>query len=115
MSLAYYFDQNVPRAIAIGLRRLGIDVLTSDEDGAADWPDERILERATALERIVFSCDADFLELAADLLTHGQPFAGVVHAHQLQITIGQAVRDLELIARVLTAEEIRNQVIHLPI
>ena len=114
MSLAYYFDQNVPRAIAIGLRRLGIDVLTSDEDGAADWPDERILERATALERIVFSCDADFLELAADWWTRGQPFAGVVHAHQLQITIGQAIRDLELIAHVLTAEEIRNQVIHLP-
>ena len=114
MSLAYYFDQQVPRAIALGLQRLGIDVLTADEDDTADWPDERILERATALDRIVFSCDADFLELAADRLVRGVPFAGVVYAHQLQITIGQAVRDLELIARVLTADEIRNQIIHLP-
>ena len=115
MSLAYYFDQHIPRSIAAGLRRLGVDVLTSNEDGAADWPDQQILERATALGRIVFSCDADFLELTTGWLNRGQPFAGVVHAHQLQITIGQAVRDLELIARVLTAEEIRNQVIHLPL
>ena len=115
MSLAYYFDQHDPRTIALGLRRLGIDVLTSDEDGAADWPDERILERATALERIVFSCDADFLEMASNWWTRGHPFTGVVYAHQLHITIGQAVRDLELIARVLSEDEIRNQVMHLPI
>ena len=114
MSPAYYFDQHVRRAIALGLQRLGIDVPTAVKADAADWPVEWILEGATALERIDFSCDADFLERAADRLARGVPFAGVVYAHQLQITIGQAVRDLELIVRLLTADEIRNQIIYLP-
>ncbi len=115
MSLAFYFDQHVPRSIAIGLRRRGIDVLTAEEDHASDWPDARIIDRATELERIVFSCDADFLELTTQLLSNGKSFCGVIYTHQLQITIGQAVRDLELIALVLSPDDVRNQVIHLPL
>jgi hypothetical protein len=30
----------------------------------------------------------------------GEPFAGVIYAHQLRITTGQTVRDLELIAKI---------------
>jgi hypothetical protein len=35
MALEFYMDQNVPRAIAIGLRLRGVDVVTAYEDGAA--------------------------------------------------------------------------------
>ncbi len=115
MSLAFYFDQHVPRSIAIGLQRRGIDVLTADEDNASDWSDARIIDRASELGRIVFSCDADFLELTTQLLNEGKSFCGVIYAHQLQITIGQAVRDLEIIAFVLSPDEVRNQVVHLPL
>jgi predicted nuclease of predicted toxin-antitoxin system len=113
--LTFYFDQHVPSAIASGLRRRGIDVLTCDQDGAAQLPDEQLLERAQELGRVIFTQDADFLEIANDRMTRGHEFAGVVYAHQLHITIGQAIRDLDLTARVLTMEEVKNRVIYLPL
>jgi len=33
MALQFFFDQHVPRAIALGLRLRGVDVVTAAEDG----------------------------------------------------------------------------------
>lgn len=33
MSVAFYMDEHVPRAISVGLRLRGVDVLTAQEDG----------------------------------------------------------------------------------
>ena len=51
MPLALYMDVHVPRAITNGLRRRGVDVLTAQEDGAAEFDDPSLLDRATALNR----------------------------------------------------------------
>ncbi len=115
MSLAYYFDHHVPAAIADGLAAKGIDVLTAAADGRADWDDERILERATELQRLVFTQDADFLVIVHAWITQGQDFAGLVYGHQLRVTIGQAIRDLELVAAVMEPHEMRNRVEYLPL
>lgn len=80
MSLAFYLDHHVPAAIADGLRQLQIDVLTVAEDGNADWDDERLLERALELERVVFTQDRDFLVLAARWQQSRREFAGMVTA-----------------------------------
>lgn len=114
MSIPLYMDQHVPSAITEGLRERGVDVLTAAEDAAADWSDPDILQRATALGRIVFTLDDDFLAIAADWLESRLDFAGVVYAHQLGITIGQAVRDLELLATVLELDDMRNRIEFLP-
>jgi hypothetical protein len=45
VSLRLYFDHHVPRAIAVGVRQQGIDVLTTDADGTADRDDEFLLQR----------------------------------------------------------------------
>ncbi len=42
-------------------------------------------------------------------------FAGIVYGHQLQLTIGQAVRDLKLAAEVLEPNDICNRVQYLPL
>jgi len=42
-------------------------------------------------------------------------FTGVIYAHQLSITIGQAIRDLELLAHVFEAEELYNRIEFLPL
>ena len=42
-------------------------------------------------------------------------FTGLFFGHQLQPTIGQAVRDLELAAKALEPEDIRNLVEYLPL
>jgi hypothetical protein len=34
MPLAFYMDHHVPRAVTLGLRLRGVDVLTAYEDGA---------------------------------------------------------------------------------
>ena len=49
MPFAVYMDVHVPLAITEGLRRRGIDVLTSQEDETTEEDDEFLLERATAL------------------------------------------------------------------
>ncbi len=115
MTLALYMDHHVSAAISEGLKRRGIDVLTAREDGFDRRPDAEILERATELGRVVFTQDVDFLVLVDRWLAIGRPFGGVVFAHQLKTTIGQCVTDLEIVCRVLTVEDVANQLIRLPL
>ncbi len=55
MSIALYMDENVHRGITDGLRIRNVDVLTVQEDGRTGLPDPLILDRATELERVLFS------------------------------------------------------------
>jgi hypothetical protein len=109
-----YMDHHAPSAITAGLRKRGVDVLTAEEDGSATLDDDRLLDRATSLGRVLFSQDQDLLAIAHRRLQTAAAFAGVVYAHQLGISIGQAVRDLELIARVLDPDDMQNRVEYLP-
>ncbi|HMP83584.1 MAG TPA: DUF5615 family PIN-like protein, partial [Verrucomicrobiota bacterium] len=61
MSLPLYMDVHVPLAITRGLRRRGVDVLTSQQDGTTRLPDDQLLDRATQLGRVIFSRDRDML------------------------------------------------------
>lgn len=114
MTVLLYMDHHVKAAITAGLRRRGVDVLTCAEDGMGRSDDDRILERATALGRSVFTQDDDFLAIANEWLEKGRDFAGVIYAHQLGITIGQGVRDLELIAGAMEPEDMHNRIEFLP-
>jgi hypothetical protein len=114
MSLALYMDHRVNSAITAGLRRRGVDVLTCAEDGKDRSDDAHILQRATQLGRAVFTQDDDFLAIADEWLEAGREMAGVIYAHQLAITIGQAIRDLELVAKILEPAEIKNRIVFLP-
>lgn len=115
MNLSYYCDHNVHRAIVTGLRRRGVDCLTAFEDSRARAPDDELLERATELSRILFTHDDDLLVIASEWLTSGHEFSGMVFGAQSQISIGGAIFDLELIARILSLPEMRNLVVHLPL
>ncbi|HTG18300.1 MAG TPA: DUF5615 family PIN-like protein [Blastocatellia bacterium] len=108
-------DVHVPSAITAGLRLRGIDVLTAQEDGAAELDDSQLLDRATALGRVVFTRDRDFLRHASELQRRGRRFAGVVFAQQLKVSIGQCVNDLELIAKVYEPDDMVNRVEYLPV
>jgi len=113
--LGLYMDQHVPAVITRGLRRAGVDVLPAEEDETRDWIDEELLDRATHRGRSVFTQDDDFLAIGRQWQNSGHEFAGIVYAHQLGITIGQAIHDLELIAKIMTAGEMRNRIEFLPI
>ncbi len=115
MSVPLYFDHNVPVAIAEGLRRLGHDVLTVFEDGAAEWDDKRVLVRSTELGRPVVTRDGDFLRLADEAWESGQSFAGVVFISDANTEIGRAVTDLHLVATAMTLAELESQVVFVPL
>lgn len=55
MSVSLYMDVHVRRAVTLALRLRSIDVLTAQEDGSAELDDDRLLQRATLLGRILVS------------------------------------------------------------
>lgn len=115
MSVTLYMDENVPRQITVGLRLRDIDVLTVQEDGRAGMADPQVLARATDLQRVLFSRDDDLLALAHQRQREGIAFSGVVYAHPQRISIGDCVKDLELIAQACTLTDALNQVQYLPL
>jgi len=108
-------DHHIPRPITEGLRRRDIDVVTAYEDGAAELDDDRLLERASLLGRVLFSQDRDLLVITHHWLITGREFSGLIYAHQLNITIGRAIRDLEMLAQAFDPEDMRNHIEFLPL
>ena len=103
-------DQNLPRHITVGLRLAGIDVITAYEDGATEMYDAELLERAGELERVLFTQDNDLLAEAAKRQREGIPFRGVIYAHQLRVSIGICISNLEIIAKAGEPEDLINRV-----
>jgi len=114
-ALALYMDQNVPRAITLGLRLRNVDVLTAFEDGASDVDDPELLDRASAPGRVLFSHDDDLLAEATRRQVAGIPFGGVIYAHQLRVSIGACIDDLAPIGAAGEPEDLRQQVLFLPL
>lgn len=115
MTLAFYMDQHVPRAITVGLRLRGIDVLTAYEDNRSELNDPDLLDRASELNRVLFTQDDDLLVEAAKRQEENIFFCGVIYAHQLRAPIGICIRDLELIAIAGDIDGIINKVQFIPL
>ncbi len=115
MAEPLYMDVHVPSAVTEGLRRRGVDVLTSQEDGTREADDEALLQRATELGRALFTQDNDLLMIASQWQQQAREFGGVICSHQLGAGIGSVVEDLELISAGSTQDELRNRVIYLPL
>ncbi len=108
-------DVHVKRAVTDGLRLREVDVLTPQNDGTTELEDDLLLDRATELGRVLFSLDDDLLREANERQQKGEYFTGVIYAHQLNITVGQCIDDLELLAKATDSEEWKNSVVYLPL
>ena len=115
MSLGLYMDVHVPAAITRGLILRGVDVLTAQIDGTTRLEDPDLLDRSTDLGRVLLSQDEDLLAEATRRQRIGLHFGGVIYAHQLGITVGRAINDLEVLAKVGSAEDFANRVEYLPL
>ena len=115
MSLALYMDQHVPRAITLGLRLRSVDVLTAYEDDTSAVDDPALLDRATQLGRVLFTRDDDLLVEASQRQHAEIHFTGVIYAHQLRVSIGQCVRDLETLSKAAELNDLQNQIVFLPL
>jgi len=99
----------------MGLRLRGLDVVTAFEDGAAEMDDPELLDRAVELGRVLFTQDDDLLAEAAERQRKGIPFRGVIYAHQLRVSIGTCIRDLEIIAKAGEPQDLKSWVEFLPL
>jgi uncharacterized membrane protein len=103
--IRYYTDEHVARAVVRGLRRRGVDVLTTPEAKMLGASDEEHLRFASRRGRVVFTQDDDFLRLNAQGFGH----AGIVYASQ-EKPVGTIVSGLMLIHQTITPDQIRNRV-----
>jgi len=108
-------DVHVPAAVTRGLLLRNVDVLTAQLDGTTELEDSALLDRATELGRVLFSQDEDLLAEATKRQRSGKHFGGVIYAHQLGITIGRAINDLEVLAQAGSSEDFANRVEYLPL
>ena len=114
VNVSFYMDVHVPRAITIGLRMRGVDVLTAQDDGAGQLLDPDLLDRANSLGRLLVTQDQDFFAEAAARQANGIDFTGIIFVRQHAASIGQIVRELELIAQAGEPEDFRNGIEYLP-
>jgi len=103
--IRFYTDEHVAGAVVAGLRRRGVDVLTTQEAGMLGASDREHLAFAADDGRIVVTQDDDFLRLHAA----GTKHSGIAYAPH-QMSIGAIIRGLMLIHQVLDAEEIQDHV-----
>ena len=115
MTVPLYMDVHVPLAITEQLRRRGVDVLTAHDDGSTKLVDGDLLQHCHELGRVLFTQDVRFKALAESWQHTAQPFSGLLFGHQLGGTIGEYVRDLELIAKASDLADWVNVVERLPL
>ncbi|WP_152054443.1 DUF5615 family PIN-like protein [Tautonia marina] len=115
MPLSLYMDVHVPMVVTQTLRRRGVDLLTSQEDGTSTAEDDVLLARATALGRLLVTQDQDFLRISAEWQLTGQSFTGILFAAQQGASLGLLAADLELIVSCGEPDELRDRVTYLPL
>jgi hypothetical protein len=102
-------------SVTAALRRCGLDVVTSQEDGTDRLADDRLLERAKALGRILFTQDQDLLRIASAQQETGESFPGILFAAQEGVSLGVLIADLELLLSCCEADELAGRVTYLPL
>ncbi len=108
-------DVHVPAPITRALIRRGLAVKTAQEDGTTELEDKELLDRATALNRALFSRDEDLLAEATARQRAGRFFAGVLYGRQRYVRFGQLISDLEIIAKATDPDHWQNRVEQLPL
>lgn len=107
--IRFHLDENVPSAIAEGLRRRGIDATTTPQAGLLSADDESQLSFAHRQGRVLITSDADFLRLH----DRGASHAGIAYSPKGKRTVGELLHGLIMIAECLAPEEMRNHVEYL--
>ena len=102
-TIRFHLDENCAAAIAVGLRRQGVDVTTTPEGGLLGASDADHVAFAFALDdgRVIFTQDGDFLRIHNSGVEH----PGIVYCPKDSRTLGQVIDALQLIWEVCEPEE----------
>ncbi|MDQ3547517.1 MAG: DUF5615 family PIN-like protein [Chloroflexota bacterium] len=94
-------DEHMPSAIAVRLRRRGIDVLTADDSGLRGAADTEYFRSSLDGGRVLVTYDRHFLSLHNRQVAH----AGIVYFPIGNRTIGEVIDALLLVQDVYSSEE----------
>ncbi len=108
MAIRFHLDENMPHAVADGLRRRDVDVSTTTDAGLVGATDEKQLAFAHAENRVIVTRDADLLRLDAGGAAH----AGIVFWTERR-SMGQLISALDMLGLDQTQEEMRSRVVFL--
>jgi len=101
-------DEDVYGAVAISLRRLGIDAVSTPEVGRRGESDESQLEFALAEGRVIVTFNvAHFAKLHSDWLLQQKHHAGIIVS--VQRPIGVILSRLNKLAATLSDMEMRDR------
>lgn len=65
MTIKFYTDTHIAKAVAVQARRRGVDIIRCEEVGMAEAKDAEHLEYATTESHVMISADEDFAILHA--------------------------------------------------
>ena len=107
-----FFDEDVPEAVAVGLRLRGYDVVTTRQAGRRGLTDAQQLDYAHSQGILLFSHNAaDYTKLHVEYVRKGREHSGILLARQLPV--GFIVTAMLKFLSSSKAKDIRNQVVWL--
>jgi predicted nuclease of predicted toxin-antitoxin system len=86
--MRFHVDESVNRTVASALRARGYDTTTATDTALRSASDDAHFEFARSENRVLVTCDDDFLTIAAE--SHDHP--GIVLGHSTYSSIGAFVR-----------------------
>lgn len=110
-------DENVPRAIVVGLRQREptLDLVRVQDVGLRQTPDPDLLEWAAQQGRVIVSQDKKTLAVNAwERVANNLPMPGVLLLRR-HLTTGEAIEELAIWGAAGDPDDTKNQVFHLPI
>ena len=90
--LIFYTNESVNIAVAEGLKRRGVKVITAKDARNLGLSDEEQIEYARQKGMVIVTHDDDFLSLAMEF-----EHKGIVFVHQQKYSIGDLIRNLKLL------------------
>lgn len=107
--IRYHLDEHMDAAVAVGLRRRGIDLTTTVEASLTQATDPEQLAFALAQGRVFVTRDRRILADVGQGIVH----PGIVVARSGRATIGPTVLSLTHLHRTVTAEEMTGRIEYL--
>jgi predicted nuclease of predicted toxin-antitoxin system len=107
--IRFQLDEHMQSAIAVQLRRRGIDILTADEALLRGAADTAYFAYSLETGRVLVSFDRHFAQLHNRQIGH----AGVVYFPRGNRSVGEVVEALLLVREVYTADEMLGRLEYL--
>ena len=104
--IALYLDEHIPAAVTRGLKRRGVDVLTTQDAENSGKSDAEQLAFARQIGRVLVTFDSDYLVLA----DKGREHSGIFYCTASKYTTGELISALRIDCEVFLAEEMYNNI-----